>query len=176
MQLGLHKGMAMTDVLEQRLRSEDRRIKLRQQIYHFATYKPRTELQVRRKLELLEAVPDEVAELMSWIRSFGIVDDAAYARRFVEAADERKPMSTSAMRRTLRMKGVADIHIDAALATRVPDQSIAAARRVAEKKLRMLGNASETERREKLIRFLQYRGYSWDVIREVVDALSSGGG
>lgn len=165
--------MEMSDALAQRLRAEDRRLKLRQQIYHFATYKPRTERQVREKLELLEAVPDEVVELLAWVRSFGLVDDAAYAHRFVDAADERKPMSPAAMRRALRSKGVADVHIDAALQDRAPDSTVDGARRVAQKKLRMLDGTKAADRRDKLIRFLQYRGYSWDVIRVVADELAS---
>ena len=173
MQLGLHKGMAMSDDLARRLRSEDRRLSLRQKLYRFATYKPRTEQQVRKKLEELEAVDAEVTELLAWIRSLGLVDDAAYARRFAEASDERKPMSPAAMRRTLRSKGIADVHIEAALASRQPEQTIDAARRVAHKKLRMLRAETDADRRTKLTRFLQYRGYSWDVIRVVIDEVAS---
>lgn len=173
LQLGLRNGMEMTDALADSLRAEDRRLTLRQKVYHFATYKPRTVSQVRRKLEDLEAVPDEVEALLAWVSSFGIVDDAAYAVRYVQAADERKPMSPAAMRRALRMKGVADVHIDAALHDRTSDTTVDGARRVAQKKLRMLGGTTAAERRDKLIRFLQYRGYSWDVIRVVADELAT---
>jgi regulatory protein len=173
LQLGLRSGLEMTDVLAERLRAEDRRLMLRQKVYHFATYKPRTVSQVRRKLEDLEAVPDEVETLLGWVSSFGIVDDAAYAVRYVQAADERKPMSPAALRRALRVKGIADVHIDVALAGRTTEDAIDAARRVAEKKLRMT-SGSETERRQKLVRFLQYRGYAWDVIRKVIDEVASG--
>ena len=172
LQLGLRNGMEMTDALADSLRAEDRRLTLRQKVYHFATYKPRTVSQVRRKLEDLEAVPDEVEALLAWVSSFGIVDDAAYAVRYVQAADERKPMSPAALRRALRVKGIADVHIDAALAGRTADDAVSAARRVAEKKLRML-SATDTERRQKLVRFLQYRGYAWDVIRTIIDELAS---
>lgn len=168
MSLGLHKGMAMTDALAARLRAEDRRLTLRQKAYHFATYKPRTERQMRDKLRTLEAVPEEIEDVMAWLASFRIIDDAVFARRFVEASRERKPMSTSALRRALRTKGVADVHIEAALASSDVDADLLAARRVAEKKLRMIKAESASERREKLVRFLQYRGYGWDVVKRIV--------
>lgn len=172
LQLGLRSGLEMTDMLADRLRAEDRRLTLRQKVYHFATYKPRTVQQVRRKLEDLEAVPDEVDALLAWVASFGIVDDVAYAVRYVQASDERKPMSPAALRRALRVKGIADVHIDAALAGRTAEDALGAARRVAEKKLRMI-SGSDAERRQKLVRFLQYRGYAWDVIRTIIDELAS---
>lgn len=172
LQLGLRSGLEMTDMLADRLRAEDRRLTLRQKVYHFATYKPRTVQQVRRKLEDLEAVPDEVDALLAWVASFGIVDDVAYAVRYVQASDERKPMSPAALRRALRVKGIADVHIDAALAGRTTEDALGAARRVAEKKLRMI-SGSDAERRQKLVRFLQYRGYAWEVIRTIIDELAS---
>lgn len=168
MSLGLHKGMAMTDALAMQLRAEDRRLTLRQKAYRFATYKPRTARQMREKLVGLEAVPEEIDDVMGWLSSFRLIDDAAFARSFVQASRERKPMSTSALRRALRGKGVADEHIEAALADASTDADVDAARRVAIKKLRMIRAEGPQERREKLVRFLQYRGYPWDVVKRVV--------
>lgn len=166
--LGLHKGMAVTEAIERELRSQDRQLSLRQKAYRFVTYSVRTERQVRDKLVKLEAVDQEIDDAVEWLRSFKLIDDVAYAERFVAASRERKPMSRSALRNALRAKGIPDALIEDALVEYDDDANIAAALRVAQRKLRMLGAAPDAVRREKLIRFLQYRGYTWNVVRHVI--------
>lgn len=173
--LGLRKGLEMTDDLERQLRKEDRRMVLRQKTYHFATYKPRTERQVLDYLVGREAAPEEIDDVMAWLKEFRLLDDRIYAERFLDAARERKPLSRSMAKRTLARKGVPESVIDHVLAEHYTvDDAINAARRVASKKLRMITSASDKERDEKLMRFLQYRGYPWDVIRTVLQELRDG--
>lgn len=173
--LGLRKGMEMTDDLERTLRKEDKRVVLRQKSYHFATYKPRTERQVRDYLLGREATPEEIDDVMSWLKEFRLLDDHVYAERFLDAARERKPLSRSMAKRTLARKGVPEPIIDQVLHEQYTDEdALAGARRVASKKVRMITSASEKERDEKLMRFLQYRGYPWDVIRTVLQELREG--
>lgn len=173
--LGLRKGLEMTDDLERMLRKEDKRIVLRQKTYHFATYKPRTERQVRDYLIGREAAPEEIDDVMAWLKEFRLLDDRVYAERFLDAARERKPLSRSTAKRTLARKGVPESIIDEVLHEQYSeDDAINAARRVASKKLRMISSASDKERDEKLMRFLQYRGYPWDVIRTVLHELREG--
>ena len=166
--LGLAKGMEMTASLEHTLRAEDRRIVLRQKLYRFATYKPRTEEQVVRHLQKLEATPEEITDVLAWLQDFHLVDDRAYVQRFIEAAHHQKPLSPSDARRRLRAKGIADELITAVLTETDQDGWVqGAVRTVAEKKLRVLSGTT-AERQRKLIQFLQYRGFSWEAIRSVV--------
>ena len=170
--LGLRKGLEMTPELERRLRDEDRRMVLRQKSYRFATYKPRTEKQVRDHLVKQEATEEEVEDVMTWLSEFRLVDDEEYARRFVAASQERKPLSLSDSRRKLRMKGVPDEIVDRIIDESFDDDAVVdAARRVAEKKVRML-KGDRTERKRKLTQFLQYRGYTWPVVKRVVEEMS----
>ena len=171
--LGLKKGIEITADLERRLRSEDRRMVFRQKSYRFATYKPRTEQQVRKHLEGLEATPEEIDEVMLWLRDFRIIDDRLYIQRFVEASQERKPLSPAAVRRTLLQRGI-DKHLvdDTLEGSFTEDQTIELALRVAEKKQRMMKPGTPKENEDRIVRFLQYRGYSWTVIREVISRLS----
>ncbi|MBK6292559.1 MAG: RecX family transcriptional regulator [Ignavibacteria bacterium] len=173
--LGLRKGLEMTDDLEHKLRKEDKRIVLRQKTYHFATYKPRTERQVHDYLVGREATPEEIDDVMAWLKEFKLLNDRVYAERFLDAARERKPLSRSMAKRTLARKGVPELIIDEVLHEQYSDDdAINAARRVASKKLRMITSVSDKERDEKLMRFLQYRGYPWNVIRTVLEELRVG--
>lgn len=170
--MGLHKGLEMSSEMERQLRAEDRTIVFRQKAYRFATYKPRTERQLIAHLEKIGCVEEEVAALMLWLKDFKLVDDVGYTERFVAASKERKPLSHNAIRATLQRKGINPDVIDDVLAREYSDEaSLEAARRVAEKKLRGIRSSDTDELKQKLVRFMQYRGFSWDVIRTVVTDL-----
>lgn len=172
--MGLHKGLDLTPEMERELRAEDRKMVFKQKAYRFATYKPRTEKQIVQHLEKLACVPEEIEVLLAWLREFRLIDDVAYAENFLAASKERKPLSKSAAKATLQRKGV-PAHIVDDLLNRDYDEEVAlnAARRVAEKKHRMLGLGCDEATKQKLVRFLQYRGYAWDVIRIVVTDLTA---
>ena len=167
--LGLKKGLELTAELELRLRKEDRRIVLKQKAYRFATYKPRTRRQVEQHLQKLDATDEELSEVMLWLEDFRLVDDRQYAQNFLAASLDRKPLSPAMARRTLAAKGIETSIIDDCIQAAYGEDEIQnAALKVAEKKLASLQGA-EAEKRDKLIRFLQYRGYPWNVIRVVVE-------
>lgn len=170
--LGLQKGIELTHDLERRLRSEDRRMVLRQKAYRFATYKPRTEHQVRQQLTKLEATPEEADAVMEWLADFRLVDDRDYVRRFINASQERKPLSPAATRRALMQRGIDKMLIDEEIDNGYSEeQTIELAFRVAEKKRRMLKPGTPADHKDRITRFLQYRGYQWPVIRAVLDRL-----
>jgi len=173
--LGLRKGLAMSDELERRLRAEDRRMVLRQKAYRFATYKPRTERDIRRFLDRAEATEEESADVLRWLAEFRLIDDAEYARRFIDASRQRKPLSPAMMRRTLLGKGLSESIVESAIAAETdPDDAHRAARTVARKKLRMITSDDIRSTEDKLVRFLQYRGYTWDVIKGVISEWKNG--
>ncbi len=167
--LELRRGMELSADVEHRLKREERTMQLRQKAWTYCTYKPRTEAQMRSKCQMLGMTDEETTATLSWLAEFKQLDDASYAQRFVDAARERKPLSTADIRSRLRRKGIPDNHIEGALATTTELDDIEAARRVAERKLRALASADNA--RDRLTRFLAYRRYSWNVIRVVVSEL-----
>lgn len=173
--LGLRKGIPLTPDLAATLRGEDRRMSLRQKAYGYVTYKPRTERQVREHYRSLDYTAEEIDGVVEWLYEFRLLDDRLFAERFVAASKEQRPMSRRAMAQKLAQKGVPPDVIDTVLANDVDDDADrAAALAVAHKKLRMMkADLSEKERVDKLIRFLQYRGYPWPVIKDVLTSLPS---
>src|SRR5688572_8697654 len=84
-----------------------------------------------------KAVPDEVGRhVLDRMEEVGLVNDADFARGWVESRQARRHLSRSALRRELSGKGVAVDQVEAALETVDVDDEHAAARALAEKKLR----------------------------------------
>jgi regulatory protein len=99
----------------------------------------------------------------------GLLDDAAFARHFVETRSARG-RGPARLRRDLYAMGVAGAHVDAALAhlqaegDQTGDQALAlAARRAGQ-----LGGVPREARRRRLIAFLARRGYTGEAARSAV--------
>jgi regulatory protein len=117
--------------------------------------------------------PDAVAAATRRLHALGLLDDAAFARQYVEsrAARGRGP---ARLRRDLLALGVADAVADAALAAHWPEGSDLAGttRRLAERRVRQLGALPRPVLRRRLLAYLARRGYAGrDVGRIVAEVL-----
>ncbi len=134
----------------------------------------------RSRAELAEAlarkhVPDDVAaRLLDRFEEVGLVDDAAFARAWVESRSRSKGLATKVLALELRRKGIADDLARDVLADVDPDAERQAAHRLVQKKLRSLRGLDDTTRIRRLTGMLARKGYSpqvaFDVVREELDA------
>ncbi len=84
-------------------------------------------------------VPDDLAErLLDRFTEVGLVDDAAFARSWVESRQRSRGLARRALAQELRRKGVDDETARAALDEVDPDDEEAAARELVRKKLRSM--------------------------------------
>ena len=102
--------------------------------------------------------------------ALGLLDDAAFARHFVEtrAARGRGP---ARLRRDLYAMGVAGSHVDAALADLQADgdQTGEQALALATKRAGQLSGVPREARKRRLLAFLARRGYTGEAARSAVD-------
>lgn len=113
--------------------------------------------------------PEAVASALDRAAGMGLLDDAAFAKNFVEtrAARGRGP---ARLVRDLQAMGVDRRHIDAALEAEWPPDSDRSAmpRALAAKRASQLGNLPREAKRRRLVAFLARRGYSGPEVREAV--------
>ncbi len=164
----LRKGQQLSDEEIARLKARDEVESAVERALAYLDYRPRSRDEVRRYLrerELPEAVIEAVIERLE---GAGLLDDAAFARFWVENRDQFKPLSERALRYELRRKGVADEIIEAALDDL--DEAGAAYRAGQERARRLAGTDRDTFRK-RLGSFLSRRGFSYDVARDVTNQL-----
>jgi regulatory protein len=135
---------------------------------HLLSYRPRSEHEIRTRLLRRGLPPDVVGAAVEKLRDDGLVNDAAFARAWVEGRTGASPRGRELLRRELRRKGV-----DAATATEavaaVSEEE--AARRAALKQVRALRGLAYRDFRNRLAGYLQRRGFGYDVIRPIVAEL-----
>lgn len=120
-------------------------------------------------------VPEEVAQrLLDRFEEVGLIDDAAFARLWVESRQPGKGLGRRALAQELRRKGIDDEIAKAALAEVEPEDEEAAARDLVRRKLRTLRNVDRVTATRRLTGMLARKGHSgdivWRVVREELDA------
>ena len=141
-------------------------IKAQDTALNFIGYKMRTASQVRNKLLHLEFSEAVVEQVLEFLIKYKYVDDLDYSRRYIRERERLNPRGTYAIKAELRQKGIAENIILLALENEEIDET-ASARRVIEKKCRYLEVIDEKEKK-RLCGFLQRKGYSYDIIKEVL--------
>jgi len=107
----------------------------RQICLRLLTIAPRTQAQLAEALHR-RGVPDEAAEtVLSRFADVGLIDDAAFARAWVESRHYSRGLSRRSLSAELRRQGVQSQEIREAVDTLDPEQEVATARRLVERKM-----------------------------------------
>lgn len=106
---------------------------------------------------------------LDYVASYGYVNDENYARRYLETYSNRKSMRK--MQMELRQKGISDEIIEAAAEAAEMECEQDTLRYYAEKKARSL-DLSQDKDRQKLLRFLVGRGFSFSDAKTVMEEIS----
>ncbi len=124
-------------------------------------------LELTDKLTAAQASPEEVEQALAQLEAKGLVDDA----RVVETLVNRRSgkLGASRLRQELQAKGVSAEMVAETMAG-LKGTELARAQAVWQKKFGQL--AATSAERNKQARFLASRGFSGDVVRQVVAGLS----
>ncbi len=121
-------------------------------------------------------VPEEIAaRLLDRFEEVGLIDDAAFARLWVDGRQAGKGLARRAIAQELRRKGVDDEVAREALDGLDPEAETEAARRLVRRKLRSLERFDDVTKTRRLLGMLARKGYpsglSMTVIRESLDSV-----
>lgn len=117
--------------------------------------------QMRERLLGREHPPDVVDVLVARLTDSGLLDDRSFAHSYVRSAREGRALSVSALGRELRARGIADEHIEEALAE--VDDEFDTAYAVALKKARSTRGLDEQTRMRRILGMLARRGFGQSV-------------
>ncbi|HWG12017.1 MAG TPA: regulatory protein RecX [Streptosporangiaceae bacterium] len=138
------------------------------------TIEPRTRSQLAQAMQRKQ-IPDEVADsILDRFTEVGLIDDQAFARAWVESRHHSRGLSRRALSTELRRRGVADADVREAVETLGPDQEMATARQIIDRKLRSTRGQPPDARARRLVGALARKGYgpalSYRIVREALEA------
>ena len=113
----------------------DPEAKARQICLRLLTAAPRTRAQLSQAMRR-GGVPAEIAEaVLDRFTDVGLIDDAAFGRAWVESRHHSRGLSRRSLSAELRQRGLGGDEIREAVETLDPEQEVATARRLVERKL-----------------------------------------
>lgn len=148
--------------------SDDPETKARGLVLRKLTGQARTRYELDRALKAKE-IPEAVSnQVLDRLEEIGLVDDAAFARDWVESRQLRRQLSRRALRHELQHKGVDRDDIEEALAGVDGDDEYEAARVLAHRKARGMTGLTREVRARRIAGALARRGFSSGLTSRVV--------
>jgi len=165
--LGLRVGQDVDRAKLDEIAREEQLHQARQYAFLLLSYRARTTTELKQRLARKGFSPDVVSRTLQRLSELKMIDDAGYARQFVQDRVSIGHKGKWRVRGELLKRGVAKEHIEEALAA-APDETVAA-REVAEKYLSRNKRLEPAVLKRRLYAFLARRGFSPDTIRQVTE-------
>lgn len=127
-------------------------------------YRDRTEQEMRGKLTEREYLPEEIDEVIHFLKEYRYIDDAEYAKRYIRVYSARK--SSRQLRGELERKGV-DRELIALALEEEPVDEEEQLQLLLQKKGYQPGQRMEPAAYRKLMAALARKGYSYELIRKL---------
>jgi len=142
----------------------------------------RSRRELKERLEKRGFSAAAIGRALAELRQLGLVNDGEFARAWVEERLRSRPLGEARLRWELRRRGVSEKMAAAVVRRALGDErELRTAGELAQARLRRVcperevcGSAVKSEL-ARLSRFLAGRGFSYEVIREVINNLRSGG-
>lgn len=167
----LRVGQHLDDAEIARLQALDLRQKAYDRALRFLSYRPRSAAELRRHLGEAEIDPDTIEETLARLAEQGYLDDAEFAQFWIENRQRFRPKGAQALRQELRQRGLDNETIAGALEGLDAAEDAYQAAKSRAQRLAALAQADPAGFRRKLGDFLLRRGFSYDVVKEVVGRL-----
>jgi regulatory protein len=135
-----------------------------QRALNFISYRPRSQAEVEKKLRKHEVAEDLIPQIIERLKRGNLLNDADFARRWVEDRATFRPKGAFALRSELRQKGLDEAAIEDALAD-INEPVLA--REAAQRKISRWSQLEWQEFRRKLSSFLSRRGFGYETVSEV---------
>jgi regulatory protein len=140
--------------------------------YRYLTIRPRSRKELADKLQDKE-FPDSVIDaVLEHVTRLGYLDDGKFAAQWAASRVRSRGFGRRRLEQELRIKGISREIIKEtlnALFQEAPEAETA--RKEADKKLRTLARFEPEVRRRRLAGFLERKGFSSEIIRNVLNAL-----
>ena len=170
---GLHVGKELSAEEFAKLEQTESGDKAYLAALRFLEARPRSIAEVRARLGRKDYAPEAIDAAIARLAELELLDDTAFARYWVENRQANRPRGAGALRDELRRKGIdADVAAEVLSDDSLTGDESASAWGLARGALRKYaGSADRNAFTRRMGSYLQRRGYTFEVIRPIVDQL-----
>jgi regulatory protein len=167
----LFKGKELTDADIEKIKGAESITKCLDKAYHFLSFRPRSEKEMRDKL-LEKFEPETVEVAITKLKEYKFIDDEDFANMWVRSRGDGR--GARALAFELKRKGIDPLTIESALAGIDKDKEFKSALELVESKSKYKG-LDRNEAYKKVGGFLSRRGFSYDIIKKVIEEIAPKG-
>jgi regulatory protein len=168
LEAGLCKGLDLSEEQLGKLISHEIYSRCYDSALTFLSYRTRSEFEIKQKLRKQGFNEDSIVKVIDRLREQKLVDDLSFAKYWKENRLNSNPKSKRSIKYELMGKGIpGEIALEA-----INDiDDTANAYKAGLKKARLLFRLDYTEFRKRLLNYLKWRGFSYEIINNVVELL-----
>lgn len=167
-QFGLSKGNVLSKFDISNILNFDQKIQCLQQAYRYLSRRPHLEKELFLKLLNKGFQVNTINDAFVYLHEKGYLNDTDFIRLFIREQSTTNKSGPLLIKKKLLDKGAELTTIDKLLQSDYPiDRELDNARLHLQKKLTLLKGKTDKENVQKLVRYLQQKGFAWDTIRKV---------
>jgi len=147
---------------------KDQRIKALEKSFRLLGIRPRSQKELEKKLKEKGFSDKIIKETFKKLKDYGYLDDKKFAQLWLEM----KKLSGKGkffIRKELKEKGIEENLAKKILARYSPKEEINVAYNLIKRKINKYKNLKSLEKKQKIARYLATRGFSWEIINEVLN-------
>ena len=164
----LRIGQELSDERIAEIRLENDYEEAKNRAFNFISYRPRSEREIRQNLAKKDYSESTVERVVETLKRLDMLDDAAFASYWLEQRNSFRPRSNMMLRQELAQKGISREIVDEVLAE---NDEYKAAANAAAKRTGRWQHLPREEFAQKMMRYLQGRGFGYGICREVIDEI-----
>jgi len=166
----LRKGMEISPELQKELEVEDTGKKAYQRAVVYLQYSLRSEKEVREDL-IKHEFADQADDVIDLLKDQRFINDLEYAKSYVRTSANLNRKGPKVIERELISKGITEQEIWTAMEEYPFSQQLENALKLGEKVIQKSSRRSSRQTRQQISQHLMQKGYSSDVINEVLPNL-----
>jgi len=170
LQFGLKKGDVLTDQqIEEILLNEEKK-KAKDRALNFLSYRDRSEKEIRTKLNGIGYEDNIIEWVIGELKRLKFLDDERFAQGYAQTQMITRPMGEYFLKRELKQKGIDSELIDQTIEKVYEEKDqFSVAKELAQQRKSRYKDLGELKAKKRVSDFLLRRGFSWDVVSEVIE-------
>lgn len=147
--------------------------KAKNNAYALLRLRPRSEFEIRQRLKLKGYDDSLIESVAGDLRRLGDIDDEKFAKFWIESRMHLNPMGDVILKHELKLKGVSDSIIEAALSQKAKNyDEYEVAFSMAKERFERFRKLDRHKAMKRVYDFLMRRGFRYDTIQRIIDELA----
>lgn len=163
MEQKIHTGLELSEARLAELKAASEFGKAFDRVLNYLMIRPRSRKEVQDYCWRKKITPEDCQAIMDKLSKRGYLDDAAFARAWVESRRLTKASSKRKLQLELRQKGISDELANQAFAASEYDESTALQELIAKKR-----RLTRYQDDQKLLQYLVRQGFSYEAVKNML--------